>query len=466
MSTTEKKIILVVPRSRSKPIKITIDPEFASLIAPLGSAEYAQLEASLRGSIGGPRDAIVAWESPEKELILLDGHNRAAIMTKIAAEDGDDGFECEVDIIRQEFRTIPTRADALLWIEENQVGRRNLNDDQRAIIWDSIRERRSAIAKTERAETARAAQGEPRLSAETDEKPKEPAPKRDTRKEIAKESGLPENKFKRVAELKKTNPEKVADVRAGKTSLRKAVKESKPAKPAPGTESLNAKELAQWFCDQDSDAIEGLHIHSDSGHDDVHLDFRCITPDTAKKMVEYYLRLKTGHAPKVTPTPEPESKHHRLPPNIRQILQLMSRRLSNSKWAVRKYTEISVTDPNGHKRTGEGESYQSEGMARSAMKGMIRQQIHGEKWSEKDFVIATAARWKVVDTGSSGGDTDMEWTIAVGFASKADADRAVAFAEREWALSESERAAKQPAPEPAADALTDDLDFVRAPKEK
>lgn len=50
MSATEKKIISVIPSGRSRPIKITLDPEFASLIAPLGPAEYAQLEASIRES--------------------------------------------------------------------------------------------------------------------------------------------------------------------------------------------------------------------------------------------------------------------------------------------------------------------------------------------------------------------------------------------------------------------------------
>jgi general stress protein YciG len=40
-----------------------------------------------------------------------------------------------------------------LWIEE-QLGRRNLTDDQRAVIADSVRERRSDAAKKERAAEA------------------------------------------------------------------------------------------------------------------------------------------------------------------------------------------------------------------------------------------------------------------------------------------------------------------------
>jgi hypothetical protein len=299
----EKKIIRVVPHGRSTPINITIDPEFASLIAPLGSAEYAQLEASLRASISGPRDAIVVWESPEKELILLDGHNRVAILTKLEAEENLDtnGIACDVDIIRQEFMQLPTRADALLWIEENQVSRRNLTDDQRAVIWDSIRDRRSAIAKSERSAKANEARNgdDSSLSANlTDKQPPDPVPapamKRDTRKEVAAESGLPESKLRSVAQLKKSNPEKVEQVRAGKISLREATKEAKSAKPAPKPAPLTWKEVIDWqwtFREQVAFDIGRLGTTQN-----VNIKFEDIDPATAKKLAEYYLRLKAGHA--------------------------------------------------------------------------------------------------------------------------------------------------------------------------
>ena len=41
------------------------------------------------------------------------------------------------------------------WIGEHQLGRRNLSDDQRAMVANDVREVRSEIAKKERAETAR-----------------------------------------------------------------------------------------------------------------------------------------------------------------------------------------------------------------------------------------------------------------------------------------------------------------------
>jgi hypothetical protein len=47
------------------------------------------------------------------------------------------------------FRVAPieleSREHARLWIEENQLGRRNLTDDQRAMIAQAVMERRSAL---------------------------------------------------------------------------------------------------------------------------------------------------------------------------------------------------------------------------------------------------------------------------------------------------------------------------------
>ncbi len=46
---------------------------------------------------------------------------------------------------------LPSREHALLWIEENQLGRRNLTDGQRGDIAYSVLKRRAALAKIERA---------------------------------------------------------------------------------------------------------------------------------------------------------------------------------------------------------------------------------------------------------------------------------------------------------------------------
>jgi hypothetical protein len=73
---------------------------------------------------------------------LLDGYNRLDICQRLKLP-----YET-VEVV------LASREHALLWIEENQLGRRNLSDDQRAAILDRVVERRSEIAKKERARKA------------------------------------------------------------------------------------------------------------------------------------------------------------------------------------------------------------------------------------------------------------------------------------------------------------------------
>jgi hypothetical protein len=93
---------------------IKIDAEFAALIPPLTSDERNQLEANLVAH-GGARDPLVVWAKAGK-LTLVDGHNRYEICTRL-----DLPFEI------QEMR-FDDRNAAMLWIIDNQNGRRNLAD--------------------------------------------------------------------------------------------------------------------------------------------------------------------------------------------------------------------------------------------------------------------------------------------------------------------------------------------------
>ena len=138
---------------------LKIDPEFRDLIPPLSADECAQLEANIVRD--GCRDALVTWvETPlidgafgeckycDNEVkfepspdsgdkwrwvcpecdhapymtssILLDGHHRLTICEAHGIEYETEAVECE------------TRDAAKLWVIENQVGRRNLNNAQKA----------------------------------------------------------------------------------------------------------------------------------------------------------------------------------------------------------------------------------------------------------------------------------------------------------------------------------------------
>lgn len=87
---------------------LTIDPAFKALIPPLSSEEREQLEANILRD--GCREALVIWDG-----ILIDGHNRYEICTRL-------GIEFEVN--EMEFES---RDEAELWMINTQRGRRNLH---------------------------------------------------------------------------------------------------------------------------------------------------------------------------------------------------------------------------------------------------------------------------------------------------------------------------------------------------
>ena|SRR5262252_1747367 len=98
---------------------IVIDPEFHAALPPLSCEELQQLEANLRRD--GCLDALVVWPVNGQE-ILLDGHHRYAICTRLSLP----------------FRTtriaMASRQDALIWILQLQLGRRNLSDFARTEV--------------------------------------------------------------------------------------------------------------------------------------------------------------------------------------------------------------------------------------------------------------------------------------------------------------------------------------------
>ena len=86
---------------------ITTDQEFRSLIPPLTQEEYQQLEKNILKD--GCRDAIVIWND-----VIVDGHNRYEIC-------GKHDLPCKTASI-----SFLSRDDAMVWIIDNQRGRRNL----------------------------------------------------------------------------------------------------------------------------------------------------------------------------------------------------------------------------------------------------------------------------------------------------------------------------------------------------
>jgi len=135
---------------------VEIDSEFQALIPAMQPDERLQLEANIVAD--GCRDPLVVWFKPAPqpgehkcyaydeskcnlrigdgvwtcehcehnpallEYVLVDGHNRYEICTRLGIE---------FDTVEMEFQS---RDDAVLWICKNQFGRRNLTDYQRGVL--------------------------------------------------------------------------------------------------------------------------------------------------------------------------------------------------------------------------------------------------------------------------------------------------------------------------------------------
>jgi len=97
-------------------MKLKIDPDFKNFIPPLSTAEFKQLEENIL-SEKRCREAILIWKR-----FVIDGHNRYAIchMHNIPFEISKLNFD--------------SKEDALIWIAENQLGRRNLSNATRIDI--------------------------------------------------------------------------------------------------------------------------------------------------------------------------------------------------------------------------------------------------------------------------------------------------------------------------------------------
>ena len=95
--------------------KVRIDSEFESLCPPLTPEERSLLEMSL--ALHGCRDPLVVWRG-----LLVDGHNRYSFCTS----EGMEFDTVELDVA--------SREEVIEWIITNQLGRRNLTEDQKSYL--------------------------------------------------------------------------------------------------------------------------------------------------------------------------------------------------------------------------------------------------------------------------------------------------------------------------------------------
>ena len=92
---------------------LTIDPEFASKIPPLREEEMKQLEENILAD-GVVINPLIVWNG-----VIVDGHNRYHILQKYP--------EIQFTTYEKQFSD---RYAAIAWICKNQLGRRNLTQEQ------------------------------------------------------------------------------------------------------------------------------------------------------------------------------------------------------------------------------------------------------------------------------------------------------------------------------------------------
>jgi hypothetical protein len=180
---------------------ITIDREFAALIPPLLREEREQLKQSIQKE--GCRDPLVI--SPfEGKRILLDGHNRLEICRRLKKP---------FKLIELKFAS---REAARVWVIRNQLARRNLSEDMRAVMALQVYKIQAAGSLKRRAAHAAAVRwSNERAHGATGET---------TREEISKLSGISLRKIRDMVEIDKHDGSKqlITQIKAGEITRREA----------------------------------------------------------------------------------------------------------------------------------------------------------------------------------------------------------------------------------------------------
>ena len=181
---------------------ILYDDEFRNLIPPLSDEEYKQLEENCIRD--GVRDPLVVWRLDDGSAFLIDGYNRS----KIAMEHG-----LRVETKDMHFET---RADAIAWIINNQLGRRNLSAYDRSLL--ALKLKPTIAEKAKERQT---------LGLKSDEGGR-------TDKTLGKIAGVGKDTIHKVETIEKKASDKTKQlVREGKLSINQAYNSVHEKRPDP-----------------------------------------------------------------------------------------------------------------------------------------------------------------------------------------------------------------------------------------
>ena len=196
-------------------MRYVIDPEFKTLVRRLTEAEYSALEASIVAE--GCRDALVIWRGYG---IIVDGHNRYDICQKHGIA------------FRVEERDFTDRQAVKVWILKNALARRNLTDGERFEVAILLKDELAEVGKEKKIEAGKVAREKQLGVLSVNDKtpqtePVKEEPKHDTRKEMASNLGWSTGKVAQAEVVRKEDPEKWDEVKAGAKTVNAAYIEVK-----------------------------------------------------------------------------------------------------------------------------------------------------------------------------------------------------------------------------------------------
>ncbi len=229
--------------------EIFIDSEFANYIRPLSDEEFEKLKESIK--LEGIRDPLVVWNG-----FLIDGYHRY----KIAQE-----HNLEYKIVEIE---LPNKEAVKEWIIKNQLGRRNLTEQEasyyRGKLYESRKQHQYIHPKSEAqnvprintAEEIGREYGVSHMTVKRDaqfsqavDKVAEEVGEEAKRAILSGQANIPKKDVEKLIEIKQEAPEFIEPVLNGEITISKAVQETKRKKI---TEKLNDIETIE------AKAVEGV----------------------------------------------------------------------------------------------------------------------------------------------------------------------------------------------------------------
>lgn len=213
--------------SDRKLYELAVDPELRDLIPPLTKNERTVLAESILAN--GCETPLTVWNR-----VLVDGHNRYAICHEhgIPFEIWEKSFE--------------SREEVICWMYRNQIGRRNLNDFQRAEIALKLKELYAREAQKRMRHQEGSGQGEPETDRSRGSKPR-------TMQQLGEMVGVSGTTMKRVQRLAKDADEETKrKLRAGEVAITNAY------------EKLVEKQKKSRMNQPDECGIHGMTMHNGS----------------------------------------------------------------------------------------------------------------------------------------------------------------------------------------------------------